>query len=121
MTAPAAESVTLFNLLVDCRANLIIEHGQTRIVLNPTAALELRQARVLHPSPRHLQGVGRAESGGSMSHPENARVTVAIAKNAGFRWCSACQMDKPAEGFKKRGCRWICAGCQAAAKRGART
>lgn len=51
-----------------------------------------------------------------MSHPENARVTDAIAKNVGIRWCSTCQSDKPAEGFRKQGCRWICAGCQAQRK-----
>ena len=47
-----------------------------------------------------------------MSHPENTRVTDAIAKNVGFRWCSTCNADKPAAGFIKKGCRWICAGCQ---------
>jgi ribosomal protein L40E len=47
-----------------------------------------------------------------MSHPENARVTDAVARNVGIRWCSSCNADKPAEGFIKKGCRWICAGCQ---------
>lgn len=47
-----------------------------------------------------------------MSHPENARVTDAIAKNVGIRWCSSCNSDKPAEGFRKIGPRWICSGCQ---------
>jgi len=46
-----------------------------------------------------------------MSVHSNARATAAIAKNAGFRWCSTCQSDKPAEGFIKQGRRWICAGC----------
>lgn len=39
MTTP--ETVMPSNLLVDCRANLIIEHGDTRIVLSPAAALDL--------------------------------------------------------------------------------
>lgn len=47
-----------------------------------------------------------------MSHPDNARVTDAIAKNLGVRWCSSCQRDKPADGFRKQGCRWRCADCQ---------
>lgn len=46
-----------------------------------------------------------------MSNTENARVTDAIAKNVGIRWCTSCNSDKPAEGFKKQGVRWICAGC----------
>lgn len=47
-----------------------------------------------------------------MSHPDNARVTDAIARNVGVRWCSSCNSDKPADGFIKLGCRWICPGCQ---------
>lgn len=42
----------------------------------------------------------------------NARITDAIAKNVGIRWCSTCQRDKPAEGFIKKGCRWICRDCR---------
>lgn len=38
---PATETVTPSNLMVDCRANLIIVHGDTRIVMSPTAALDL--------------------------------------------------------------------------------
>lgn len=47
-----------------------------------------------------------------MSNTENARVSEAIARNVGIRWCTSCNSDKPAEGFKKIGVRWICAGCQ---------
>ena len=47
-----------------------------------------------------------------MSCIDNARATLAIANNVGIRWCSSCQSDKPAEGFKKLRSRWICTGCQ---------
>lgn len=47
-----------------------------------------------------------------MSNAENTRVNAAIAKNIGIRWCSSCQSDKPADGFKRLGAsRWICGGC----------
>lgn len=47
-----------------------------------------------------------------MSCEENTRVNDAVARNLGVRWCSGCNADKPAAGFIKKGCRWICAGCQ---------
>lgn len=46
-----------------------------------------------------------------MSNADMARINDAVARNLGTRWCSTCQMDKPAEGFKKTGARWICACC----------
>jgi formylmethanofuran dehydrogenase subunit E len=55
-----------------------------------------------------------------MSYPENTRVTDAIAKNIGIRWCSSCQHDKPEAGFKKMNGRWVCPGCQARRKAGSR-
>lgn len=48
-----------------------------------------------------------------MSHQENTRITDAIAKNLGIRWCSGCNRDKSAAGFVKQGCRWRCADCHA--------
>jgi hypothetical protein len=50
----------------------------------------------------------------SSSSAECTRVTAAMAKNVGIRWCSSCQSDKPAEGFKLVGGgtrRWICGSC----------
>lgn len=44
---------------------------------------------------------------------EWVRVSDAVARTTGRRWCSACQMDKPVEGFVKQGCRWRCAACMA--------
>lgn len=52
-----------------------------------------------------------------MSCEQNTRITDAIAKNVGIRWCSACSRDKPAEGFVKQGSRWRCADCQALSRR----
>jgi hypothetical protein len=55
----------------------------------------------------------------SSSSAETTRVTAAIAKNVGFRWCSSCQADKPADGFRLIGGgtkRWICGGCVAGRK-----
>lgn len=55
-----------------------------------------------------------------MSFQENTRVTDAIAKNVGIRWCSSCQMDKPEPGFKKISTRWVCPGCQLRRRPGSR-
>jgi hypothetical protein len=55
-----------------------------------------------------------------MSCADNTRVTDAIAKNIGIRWCSSCNADRAAAGFKKIGARWVCAGCQVRRKAGSR-
>lgn len=47
---------------------------------------------------------------------ETARITEAIARNTGRRWCSSCQADKPIEGGQRQGCRWRCAACHARSK-----
>ncbi len=54
----------------------------------------------------------------SASSDEITRITAAIAKNVGIRWCSTCQMDRAADGFKRINGRWICADCQARRKKG---
>ena len=52
-----------------------------------------------------------------MSVDTNTRVSNAIERNLGTRWCSSCQTDRPATGGKwsldklgKRR-RWRCAAC----------
>lgn len=52
----------------------------------------------------------------SSSSEAVTRITAAIARNVGIRWCSTCQMARPAEGFVKRGSRLRCAACDARAK-----
>lgn len=47
------------------------------------------------------------------SAAETTRISAAIARNHGRRWCSACQTDKPAEGFVLRNNHWRCAHCAA--------
>lgn len=51
-----------------------------------------------------------------MSDLENTRITDAIAKNVGIRYCSNCMRTKPAEGFVKVNSRWRCPACTAISK-----
>lgn len=49
-----------------------------------------------------------------MSTSETTRVTEAIARNVGIRWCATCQRDKPAASFVKlNASRMVCADCMA--------
>lgn len=52
----------------------------------------------------------------SSSSAETTRVTEAIARNVGIRWCSTCQSDRPAAGFVRNGNRLRCAACAARTK-----
>lgn len=43
---------------------------------------------------------------------DSVRVTEAIARNVGIRWCSTCQRDKPADSFVRiNASRLVCADC----------
>lgn len=53
-----------------------------------------------------------------MSCEENTRVTDAIARSTGKRWCSSCQMDRAADGFRKINSRWFCSDCQTRKRKG---
>lgn len=64
------------------------------------------------------QAAGPAES-------DTARITDAIARSMGTRWCSSCQSHQPADAgtwvLNKRGVRqlWRCSGCVARRRSGA--
>ena len=43
---------------------------------------------------------------------DSVRVTDAIARNVGIRWCSTCQSDRPADTFVRLNAhRLVCADC----------